>query len=69
MDVLTNFIPSSMPNFECVDQSNKIYQSVIKAGYDYYTQSNCISYHFQYLIPNCTTINLDGYNSSAPKGE
>ena len=67
-DVLTNFIPSSKPYFDCVDKTNKLYQNVVNAGFDDYTQSNCIAYQYKNMFPNCTTINMFGYNSSVKKG-
>ncbi len=53
---------------DCLVPTSIMYQTLLEAGFDDYTEKNCIYYHLQNILPNCTILNLKGYNSSQKKG-
>ena len=67
-DVFTNINQIANPKLECLDSSSKHYQNVLDAGFENYTQFNCILTHLQRFFPHCSIINVNGYNSSEKKG-
>jgi len=68
-DVMTKLIPSSMQNSDCLDSTSQVYKEVLAAGFESYTETNCVFYHFQTYFTHCAIANIHGYNSTAKKGD
>ncbi len=53
---------------DCVDSFNNLTRKLADAGFEFYTENNCVAYMIRKVFPDCTMVILDGLDSSKRKG-
>ena len=54
---------------DCIDPSNEQFHELLAAGFDDWSESNCIIYEMFFYYPNCTIYDLPGIKPAINKGK